>query len=56
MKLSFIKSVKTLFEGLSVVFKHLFKKPVTLEYPEKKKEMNISETPTFDAWTFANIK
>ena len=23
---------------------------------EKKKEMNISETPTFDAWTFANIK
>ena len=23
---------------------------------EKKKEMNISETPTYDAWTFANIK
>ncbi|CCY62150.1 alpha-glucan phosphorylase [Clostridium sp. CAG:967] len=23
---------------------------------EKKKEMNISETPTFDAWTFSNIK
>ena len=23
---------------------------------EKKKEMNISEPPTFDAWTFANIK
>ena len=23
---------------------------------EKKKEMNISETPTFDAWTYANIK
>ncbi len=22
----------------------------------KKKEMNISETPTFDAWTFSNIK
>ena len=40
MKLSFIKFVKTLFEGLSVVFKHLFRKPVTLEYPEKKKEMN----------------
>ena len=23
---------------------------------EKRKEMNISETPTFDAWTFSNIK
>ena len=23
---------------------------------EKKKEMNISETPTFDAWTYSNIK
>lgn len=23
---------------------------------EEKKEMNISETPTFDAWTFSNIK
>ena len=23
---------------------------------EKKKELNISETPTFDAWTFSNIK
>ena len=22
----------------------------------EKKEMNISETPTFDAWTFSNIK
>ena len=23
---------------------------------ESKKEMNISETPTFDAWTYSNIK
>ena len=23
---------------------------------EERKEMNISETPTFDAWTFSNIK
>ena len=23
---------------------------------EERKELNISETPTFDAWTFANIK
>ena len=23
---------------------------------EKKKELNISETPTFDAWTYSNIK
>ena len=23
---------------------------------EKKKELNISEAPTFDAWTYSNIK
>ena len=23
---------------------------------EEKKELNISEAPTFDAWTFSNIK
>ena len=23
---------------------------------EKKKELNVSETPTFDAWTYSNIK
>ena len=23
---------------------------------EKRKELNISETPTFDAWTYSNIK
>lgn len=26
-----------ILEALSTVFKHLFKKPITLEYPEKKK-------------------
>lgn len=37
MKLNFVKSIKATFEGLFTVFKHLFKKPVTLEYPEKKR-------------------
>ncbi len=31
---------RALLEGLWTVFKHLFKKPVTLEYPEKRREMN----------------
>lgn len=31
--------IKTLL-SLLTVFKHLFKRPVTLEYPEKKKEVN----------------
>ena len=35
-----IKSIKALFKGFWVVFKHLFKKPVTLEYPEKKRELS----------------
>lgn len=32
--------IKGLFEGLYTVFKHLFKRPVTQEYPEKKRELN----------------
>ncbi|CCZ50520.1 nADH-quinone oxidoreductase subunit I [Acinetobacter sp. CAG:196] len=32
--------IKGLFAGLFTVFKHLFKRPVTLEYPEKKRELN----------------
>ena len=32
--------IKGLFAGLFTVFKHLFKSPVTLEYPEKKRELN----------------
>ncbi len=35
-----IKSIINLFKGLFVVFKHLFKRPVTLEYPEKKRVLN----------------
>lgn len=30
-----IKVISSLFAGFFVVFKHLFKKPVTLEYPEE---------------------
>src|SRR5574344_278028 len=35
-----IKYTISLILGLLTVFKHLFKKPVTLEYPEKKNELN----------------
>lgn len=34
------KNVFYMFLSLIVVFKHLFKRPVTLEYPEKKKDVN----------------
>lgn len=34
------KNVKYLLLSLFTVFKHLFKRPVTLEYPEKKLEVN----------------
>jgi len=34
-----IKGIISLLEGMMTVFKHLFKKPVTLEYPEKKRDM-----------------
>lgn len=29
-----------LFEGLKTVFMHLFRNPITLEYPEKKADLN----------------
>ena len=32
--------MKALLEGLLTVFKHLFMQPVTLEYPEKKRDVN----------------
>lgn len=32
-----LKNIKNILLSLITVFKHLFKKPVTLEYPEKKK-------------------
>jgi len=35
-----LKYTIALIIGHLTVFKHLFKKPVTLEYPEKKKELN----------------
>ena len=34
------KNIKYTLLSMITVFKHLFKKPVTLEYPEKKLEMN----------------
>lgn len=35
-----LNEIKALWEGLWTVFKHLFRKPVTLEYPEKRRELN----------------
>lgn len=35
-----VKYIVALVQGHLTVFKHLFKKPVTLEYPEKKIELN----------------
>ena len=35
-----LKEIKYLLLSMMTVFKHLFKKPVTLEYPEKKHEVN----------------
>jgi len=35
-----LKYTIALIIGHFTVFKHLFKKPVTLEYPEKRKELN----------------
>ena len=35
-----IKDIKYILESMFTVFKHLFKKAVTLEYPEKKRELN----------------
>lgn len=37
---SFFKPIKELFKGLYTVLKNGFKPNVTLEYPEKKKELN----------------
>ena len=35
-----LNEIKALWDGLWTVFKHLFKKSVTLEYPEKRRELN----------------
>lgn len=37
---NFFKGIKAILEGMFTVFKHLFRKPVTLEYPEKRRELN----------------
>lgn len=39
-KFNLFNASKGLVEGMFVVFKHLFKKAVTLEYPEKKRTLN----------------
>lgn len=36
----FLYSIKALFTGFLTVFSHLFKKPVTEEYPEEKPVLN----------------
>lgn len=35
-----LKKIKSLLLSLTTVAKHLFRKPVTLEYPEKKNNLN----------------
>lgn len=37
---NFIKDITALVIGHLTIFKHLFKKPVTLEYPEKKARLS----------------
>jgi NADH-quinone oxidoreductase subunit I len=37
---SLISSVVALFEGMWTVGKHIFRKPITLEYPEKKPDLS----------------
>ena len=34
--MKFLKQIKALLEGVFIVFKHLFKKSVTLQYPEER--------------------
>lgn len=34
-----LKGIKNILIGMLTVFKHLFKKPVTLEYPEKRRDV-----------------
>ena len=45
-----LNNIRYTFLSLFTVFKHLFKKPVTLEYPEKKKEVgeNFRGKPVVD--------
>ena len=38
--IKFFKSVYNLLDGHFTVFKHLFKKAVTVQYPEKRRKLN----------------
>lgn len=38
--MNIIKSIKALIEGFLTVGKHLLMRPITLEYPEKKRTLN----------------
>ncbi len=40
--------IKSIFEGMMTVFKHLFKRPVTLDYPEKERILNDAFRGKFD--------
>lgn len=40
MKKKFLQ-IMSMFWGLFIVFKHLFKKPVTIRYPEQKRKLPI---------------
>ena len=40
MKIDFWAGLSAIISGMLTVFKHLFKRPVTLEYPEKRRIMN----------------
>ncbi len=39
--LDILKGIMNLMEGLAVTLKHCFRKPITLQYPEKKEEMKL---------------
>ena len=38
--IKFIKGIFILIDGMMTVFKHLFMKAVTVQYPEKRRELN----------------
>ena len=48
---NFLKNLKALFEGMFTVFKHSFKRRVTLEYPEKKNPLSENFRGLHD-WNF----
>jgi len=38
---SIVKGIISLLEGLGVTFKHLFHRPITLQYPEEKPDLSL---------------